>query len=197
MSEVDDILTEALEGATYKTRDLVNLTFILQSVGPLQSSVIPGHVDKDTGERRPDKTAYSYLAEIVLDGEDEPQGAWLGGGFLTPQVTALKDKGALPVRLKMVMDSTRKGTPFILVSAGEQPVNGVAQVTQGSVSVQHKAVEAFDAARTIKTDLELAELLAELGIPVDFEGDRTVLTEAMLDTRSALALKKALLPATG
>jgi len=186
-NEVDQILTEALEGAALKTRDIVNLNFTLHSTGDL---IV--HTFEDG------KTSSSYRSSITIDGDTESQDAWLGGAYLTPQLTALKEHGKLPAYLKVIMDSTRKGNPYILVSAGDQPpvtaVNGTdTPVSQGGRTVQVVALEAFELKRLSTSDDVLAELLAGLDIEFAYTPEGHVTPSvAALTTAKALALKKAL-----
>ena len=183
MPELDDILKKALEGNALKTVSLVNLTFTIHSTGDIHSNVIPGKEGKD------DKTTYSYRATISLDGEDEKKEAWLGGGFLTPQITALVNNNLIPSRVKLIMDASKDGNPYILVApTSTAPVAAPAETSSnGSQSPQEMAQHLF--AVSAMPDAAKLDIASQCGVGVQYSADGKLMLEAsMLEVPQAVKL---------
>lgn len=176
--DLDTILNEALtDGTVFKTADLVNLTVTITAFGPPHDNTFPAEYDASGKETKPARTSRSYKATIIFDGQTEPVAAWMGGGWMTPQIEALIARDRLPCRVKVIRDTTKDGNPYVLVSGGAQPVsasqnveNAVAAVhaapppaASGKTPVQ-RCLDAFYAkALALQDDLQLANIIGTRG----------------------------------
>jgi hypothetical protein len=183
MSTLEERLEEAAKQEDrIKQVDLVNQSFILHSARMIEFK------DADGNDKQ------SMVAMISFPDETEQHEAWMDGVKVRPQIQVFQSENAFPSKVKLVKDGQAYKLNLIEQMQPVTAVNGAeATVTQGTVTVQQKAVEAFMAARTSRSEDDLTTLLADLDIEFayDPQGLVTVSVEA-LNTQKALALKKKL-----
>jgi hypothetical protein len=96
---LEKIAEEALDSNARRQSDLVNLSFTLRDAR-LVKYVYEGE------ERQ------AYVGTVVIDGAEEE--AYLRGAICMKQVKWLIENGKLPAALKLVRDSDRFGSPYVL-----------------------------------------------------------------------------------
>lgn len=83
--------------------ELVNLVFTIRSV-------------ERVAYKWEDKDREGFVTEVLVDGAAEPESYFLGGRYVIAEIKALKERGLLPIRLKLTRDSELKGNPYKLVA---------------------------------------------------------------------------------
>lgn len=98
-AELDRIAEESVENAN-KQAELVNLTFTILSVELVSYEY--------QGEQR-----QSYVGVVSRDGQEDDR-FWLSGSILRRQIDFLVKEQKFPMRVKLIRDADRNGSPYVL-----------------------------------------------------------------------------------
>lgn len=111
-AELDRIAEESVENAN-KQAELVNLTFTILSVELVSYEY--------QGEQR-----QSYVGVVSRDGQEDDR-FWLSGSILRRQIDFLVKEQKFPMRVKLIRDADRNGSPYVLKGMASE--NGAAPRT--------------------------------------------------------------------
>lgn len=146
--ELDKIALETIEGAN-KQAELVNMTFTLVGAELVNYEY--------QGEKRE-----SYIGTVSMDGKEDRY--WLSGSILRRQIDWLMANGKLPVRVKLIRDADRNGSPYVLKAM--EPVRELS--ANGAVSDKELIRQAIDRVGVDEVAIALGE--DESLIQVDDDG---------------------------
>ena len=123
---LEKIAEEASDSNARRQSELVNLSFTLRGAR-LVKYVYEGE------ERQ------AYVATVVMDGAEEE--AYLRGAICMKQIKWLIENGKLPAAVKLVRDSDRFGSPYVLRADEPARMTGLDGVNgEGSAPVEQVAV---------------------------------------------------------
>lgn len=165
--EMDRIAEETLEGAN-KQAELVNLTFTLISVELV-------HYEYKEEKRE------SYVGTVSLNGKEDDR-YWLSGAILRRQIDYLVKEDAFPVRVKLIRDADRNGSPYVLkIASGLSKIE--APAAGGAMSDHQLIRAAIDRVGIDEVSVALGE--HSDSIMVEEDGSYTLVTKGMSLTSAA------------
>ncbi len=129
---------DSRQGDAVKTADLVNRTFTIHSVDPVEFKSNDGEMTWD------------WVGVITIDGEAEPVKAWLGGRGVREQVSDMVNNSRLPQRVTMSLEGRAYELTWPRGPARPQPA--VPQAMQARPPAPARAPAASPQAATTATE---------------------------------------------